>query len=199
MEDNDNIDLNYAIIGLVGKKQSGKDTLAEYLVEEYGYVRYAFADPIKEACQVIFGFTDEQCWGGEKEIMDTYWKVTPRKIFQVFGTELFQYELPKYATELSDIGRSFWVYRFARWYEQQLEKNPQVKIVITDVRFLFEAELIKRLGGMIVNITRTNQLNTDTHASEMEMETIAHDFQILNDSTIQNLHQQADALIGFEF
>ena len=36
-----------AILGLVGRKQSGKDTFAQRLVEEHGYTRLAFADPLK--------------------------------------------------------------------------------------------------------------------------------------------------------
>ena len=160
-----------AIVGIVGKKFSGKDTIASHLIEEYGFVRYAFADPIKKACQVIFGFTDEQCWGDKKEIVDAYWGITPRKVFQIFGTELFQYELPKHAPELADIGRGFWVYCFARWYEQQIAKDPSFKVVITDVRFPFAADMITRLGGSIVKIKRPSQTDNDMHASEMEMDT----------------------------
>ena len=36
------------IVGLCGRKRSGKDTLAEELVERYGYTRVAFADPLRE-------------------------------------------------------------------------------------------------------------------------------------------------------
>ena len=35
------------IIGLCGYAQSGKDTVANILVEKYGYQRIAFADPIR--------------------------------------------------------------------------------------------------------------------------------------------------------
>ena len=36
------------IIGIVGNKNVGKDTLADYLVKEKGFIKYAFADPLKE-------------------------------------------------------------------------------------------------------------------------------------------------------
>lgn len=187
----------HSIVGFVGKKQSGKDTIAAHLVNEYGFVRYAFADPIKKACQVIFGFTDEQCWGGKKEEIDPYWNITPRKVFQIFGTELFQYEFPKYATEFSDIGRGFWVYCFARWYEQQIAKDPYIKVVITDVRFQFEADMITRLGGMIIKTVRPNQNNTDMHASEIEMDNIQYTHLLENDSTIENLYDKIDEIFDF--
>ena len=37
------------IIGLSGYAQVGKDTVANYLVENYGFVKVSFADPIREA------------------------------------------------------------------------------------------------------------------------------------------------------
>ena len=36
------------IIGLTGYAQSGKDTVAKILVENYGFTRIAFADKIRE-------------------------------------------------------------------------------------------------------------------------------------------------------
>ena len=38
----------YNTIGLVGYSQSGKDTVADILVKNYGYTRVAFADKIRE-------------------------------------------------------------------------------------------------------------------------------------------------------
>lgn len=184
--------LNTNLVGLIGKKQSGKDTLAQHLIDEYGFTRYAFADPIKEACQVIFGFTKEQCWGKEKEVVDPFWKITPRKIFQIFGTELFQFELPKHAEELADIGRTFWAYRFARWYEQQVAKNPELKVVITDVRFPFEADIITSMGGSLIKIARPNQVYNDMHASETEMDLIKYHYYIDNNGTIDDLILKVD-------
>ena len=49
-----------SIIGIVGKKGSGKDTAGEYLIEKYGYVRFAFADKVKEVASALFNFSDEQ-------------------------------------------------------------------------------------------------------------------------------------------
>ena len=36
------------IIGLTGYAQSGKDTVAKILIEQYGFTRVAFADKIRE-------------------------------------------------------------------------------------------------------------------------------------------------------
>lgn len=50
------------IIGLLGKAGSGKDTIAD-MFAEHGYVKIAFADPIKRYCMDAFDFSEEQLWG----------------------------------------------------------------------------------------------------------------------------------------
>ena len=66
------------IIGLGFKARSGKDTVADYLIENYGFKRLAFADALKEGCRHIFELNDEQLYGELKEVEDDYWGVTPR-------------------------------------------------------------------------------------------------------------------------
>lgn len=51
------------IIGLCGLAGSGKDTAADFLVKKSGYVKVAFADPLKRICKEVFQFSDEQLWG----------------------------------------------------------------------------------------------------------------------------------------
>ena len=61
------------IIGISGKKRSGKDTISDYLIQEYKFIKYGFADPIKDIAKIIFGFTEEQLYGNEKDIIDLRW------------------------------------------------------------------------------------------------------------------------------
>jgi hypothetical protein len=51
------------IIGLCGPAGSGKDTAADFLVKNHGFVKVAFADPLKRICKDVFAFTDGQLWG----------------------------------------------------------------------------------------------------------------------------------------
>ena len=51
------------IVGVTGQAGSGKDTVADRLVEEHGYMKIALADPLKRFGHVVFGFTPEQLWG----------------------------------------------------------------------------------------------------------------------------------------
>ena len=54
------------IIGIYGKKRSGKDTIANFLCEKYGFIKYGFGDPIKDIAKIMFGFTEEQLYGSKK-------------------------------------------------------------------------------------------------------------------------------------
>jgi len=61
---------NNSLIGFLAKKRHGKDTSADYLVKKYNYKKLSFAKPIKDACKILFGFTDEQLYGNLKEVKD---------------------------------------------------------------------------------------------------------------------------------
>lgn len=51
------------IIALSGLAGTGKDTAADMLVRNHGFVKVALADPLKRICRDVFDFTDEQLWG----------------------------------------------------------------------------------------------------------------------------------------
>lgn len=179
------------IIGISGLKGSGKDTIAAHMVNEFGFERYSFADPIKNACRHLFGFTDEQLWGSEKEVKDVFWGVTPRQVLQVMGTELFQFDLIKHIPELGSIGRSFWVKVFERWYENNSEKN----IVIPDVRFHHEVEILRKLGAIIWKVERGSVEDTDPHPSEVELRKMNDfDYTFINNGTIEELNKEVGAI-----
>lgn len=182
------------IIGITAEKHSGKDVIGDYVVSNYDFINYSFANPIKYGCADLFGFTDEQLFGKEKDLVDEFWGVTPRKVFQIIGTEIFQYDLLKHIPELAYVGRSFWFKRFIKWYNS-LEIKPN--IIITDVRFLHESEPIKQMGGKIWKLTRPSVVRSDDHPSENELNLINnYDEYIVNDSTIQNLHNKVDNLLA---
>ncbi len=54
------------IIGVAGRKNSGKDTVADILVKEFRFNKIAFADDLKMMCMEVFGLTYNQCYD-EKE------------------------------------------------------------------------------------------------------------------------------------
>lgn len=95
------------LIGIAGPAGSGKDTTADFLVKNHGFVKVAFADVLKRACREFFAFSDEQLWGpserrnepdlryhrgqgfGQNEFGDQVASpyLTPRHALQQLGTE----------------------------------------------------------------------------------------------------------------
>ena len=124
------------IIALTGKKGCGKDTVANYLCEKYGFVNYGFADPIKEVGKIVFGFNDEQLEGCLKDTMDNFWGISPREFFQNFGTGIAQFEFPKYFPNMyrNNDKRVIWVKVFEIWYLKKINENPDLKVVISRLR-----------------------------------------------------------------
>jgi hypothetical protein len=51
------------ILGICGLANSGKDTAAKYIVDDYKFVPMAFADEMKRICKRVYNFTDQQLWG----------------------------------------------------------------------------------------------------------------------------------------
>jgi ribosomal protein S16 len=180
------------LIGFCGKKRSGKDTSASILIEKYDFVKYAFADALKEACKTIFLFSEEQVNGDEKEIKDKRWGISPRKVFQKFGTEIFRNSLDQFFPELKEFQNDFWIYRFRLWYENIKKNHPNKNVVITDVRFPNEAKVIKDLGGFIVKINRPvfKKNKEDNHISEQHIKTIRSDYEIYNNNTIKRCQEK---------
>ena len=86
------------LVGLSGLKGSGKDTCADYLVKNHGFIKVAFADPLKDALKVLFMFTNDQLNGTieQKEAPDNRWfGCSTRTAMQFVGTELLRDQLDK--------------------------------------------------------------------------------------------------------
>lgn len=172
--------IKMSIIGITGKKGSGKTTIANILSKN-GYNIYNMADPLKDIAK-IFGFTNKQLYGSQKDknIPHSLWNVSSRRFMQQVGTELFRQQLH---VVLPEIKMEYTVW--SEIFRQKYLKNPK-NYVVGDVRFLDEARLIKDLGGIIIRVNR-NGCDTDAHISETEMNNIIADITINNDTNLENL------------
>jgi hypothetical protein len=186
-----NVHSSCNLIGLTGKKGSGKDTIAIKL-KEYAYQQYAFADPLKRGIQQLFDLSDEQLYDETmKETVDSRWGVKPRQLFQVIGTEIFQHTIHQHL-DLKIPPQHHWTFLFEQWYHKKIQENPNIKVVVSDIRFPHELDCIRALGGKIIKIVRPEaNLNLDQHSSETlidKMPTEKIDYLIENNGTLEDLY-----------
>ena len=176
------------VIAVSGYKRCGKDTIAEYLVRNYGYKNVKIAETLKRVCQIVFGLNDEQLDGSKKEEIDERWGIAPRKIMQFIGTEVMQYQIQQL---LPGIGRTFWIRSLITKYS-----NTNEPIVISDLRFKHEYEELRKAFGSRAYFFQVkkalNDKDLDEHSSETEWMNIPYDFQLSNNGTIEDLYIQVD-------
>lgn len=137
------------LIGLIGRARVGKDTVAHYLTRQYNFSHIAFADPMKEMLETAFGginFHD-----GDREQPIDWLGKSPRQLLQTLGTEWGR----------NCIHPDIWTLIA----EQKIEAATQ-SIVISDVRFHNEADMILKHGGELWHIQRDTTEKINTHVSE---------------------------------
>lgn len=174
------------IIALAGPARSGKDTVAQYLIERHGFEAVAFADPLRAMLAEGFDLDDSH-FHAHKEDPLPWLGLSPRRLLQTLGTEW---------------GRSLhpdiWVLLMQRRLDDYA--GPEDRIVITDVRFDNEADWVRQRGHLW-HIQRPDPLRvgfSDTaraHASEAGVHKLPGDRLIYNDSTLEHLYAQIDTQV----
>lgn len=177
------------LLGLSGKKRSGKSTVANHLKTRYNFVEISFAYPLKEYIgRGVFGLNDDQLYGSEevREAVDPRWGLSPRAILQKVGTDLLR----------DGLDEDIWVKVAANKINEICAKNPNARIVVSDCRFPNEIETLRKLGGYGVRVTRIGQVSRDTHSSETSLDTFHFDYHIQGeDGSIQSVYDSTDKLI----
>ena len=193
------------IVGVIGKKRSGKDTIANYLVQYYNFQRYAFADPMKVMVKEAFLWNEVWVNGKYKEAVDPRWGISPRQALKHIGTEWAQYGLCESYPEFKEVtDRNLWVKRFIYFYMACKGYNyaDQKNFVISDVRFPHEIKTIKESRDLnndkkvFIKVVRPeSEKVTDTHESEKLVDTLLYDYIVQNHGTLQHLQNQITSIL----
>jgi hypothetical protein len=203
------------IIGICGLIGSGKDTVADYLVNVHGFRRESFAGTLKDAVAAVFGWDRTMLEGRTKasrewrEQVDPWWaerlsmpKLTPRWVLQYWGTEVMR--------------RGFHDDIWIASIENKI-RNSRDNVVISDCRFPNEIGSIRSLGGIIVRTCRgpepdwynfalqQNLLNSEeakwelinrkVHVSETAWIGTDFDHVLDNNESMDQLYEQVNAIV----
>lgn len=82
---------NFTVLGLFGPARSGKDLVADWLHEEKGFQKVAFADPMKRFVHDLFLYPNEILWGPSelrdivRDVGDEFWMSALSRFSSVAG------------------------------------------------------------------------------------------------------------------
>jgi hypothetical protein len=171
------------IVAFSGPAGSGKTTAAKHLVEDYGYRRIRFADPIKDMLR-DFGLTFDQIDGPLKETpCHMLCGKTPRRAMQLLGDE--------YGRQL--IGSDIWVRAWERRFEEAMLWSSDTRIVVDDLRYPNELDVLLRHDALIIRVHRPAVLAVETHASENHA--LFSQRVLINDSTQSDFVNRLELLL----
>jgi hypothetical protein len=206
------------IIGVCGFIGTGKDTIADYLVNIHQFRRESFANTLKDAVASVFSWDRELLEGRTKqsrawrEQQDEWWserlgrEITPRWVLQYWGTEVFR----------QGFHDDIWIASL----ENKMRKTTD-DIVVSDCRFPNEIKAIKNAGGRVIRVVRgpdpkwyklAEAVNVgprhaqwaiskaelakfNIHASETAWVGTEFDTLLDNNSTLDHLYQQISDLV----
>lgn len=149
------------LIGILGRINSGKGTVADELVNTYGFRQDSFAASLKDITAVLFNWDRTMLEGNTPEsraardVVDEFWAeklnmptFTPRLALQLLGTDVFR----------NHFHQDIWVLSvMARYKEGE-------NVVISDARFPNEVQIIRDLGGRIIQVDRGEEPEWWKHA-----------------------------------
>ena len=181
------------IIGICGFIGSGKDTVADYLVNFHEFRRESFASTLKDAVSAVFGWDRTLLEGRTKEArewreqVDPWWAerlamptLTPRWVLQYWGTEVCR--------------RAFHDDIWIASLENKLRTSKD-NVVISDCRFPNEIQSIRDAGGKIVWVQRGELPDWYDTAIEANL---GHNYAV-QDLKMRKIHASETAWVGTNF
>jgi hypothetical protein len=179
------------LIGLCGPAGCGKNTVANYLQDRYGWMQLGFADPVYAAVSSVTGIPVARLRDRATKEQPIEWLgKSPRELLQTLGTEWGR----------DTISPDIWITVAMRQVEaSQRYLRGAGGVALTDVRFTNEAAAIKASGGQIWRVERRQRcLSEDAamHSSEAGIPEYLIDAVIDNTADMGHLYAGVDAALN---
>ena len=156
------------------------------MLSDHGYVIIPFAKILKEMLHpmlVCLGYDHNKAWRLvtlEKDTVVPGLGVSVRHMLQTLGTEWGR----------NCIHTNVWL----QCWEQRIAHTDFV--VVDDVRFPNDADLVTRLGGEMWRIERPGVVANTSHASEGALDSYTFQRRIANQGTLDDLRRNVEAALG---
>jgi len=209
------------VVAISAWKGSGKDTIANYLIEQYDASRTAFADPLKDLAAEEYGFP--RSWADDPKYKESplmNLPVDPRDKFTTMLTDFMRREFrdqngkaqidgnlesvmywtPRALCILKGstnraVDPSFWVKQAIRSIQEK-NSNGQKLHVITDLRYRSELVQLKEAFGNQLITLRVNRFATSPSEdpSERDLDNEKFDYTIDNTSSVEFMLKQVQSM-----
>ena len=204
------------IVGLSGKPGAGKDTVAELLAEEHGFLKISISDPIYD--DVAKAFRVEKAWLQRRDVKDApqlrlsasfcenakMYNILqrdghltstapriPRAVLQSWGDALLKDDADYLVNKARD-----------RAMKAMEARQP---VVITGVQKLADMQMVESLAGITVRVrnpevkrrmaqARQSGSAEANHPLENELRDVPMDLEIVNDGTLDDLQAKIPGL-----
>ena len=172
------------VIALSGAPRVGKDTFANFFINNNNVVSYAFAKPIKEMLCAAFGWSMNVFESDLKDVKDFFWHISPRETMEYIGTEIMRCDIRNRFPEFDKfIGEKIWVKRFEKFYLENKNKT----IIITDLRYDPEFDFLSSLEYYNILIERDGTDSTRMY----DINKHNYHFKLENNSTIEDFRKKS--------
>lgn len=172
------------LIGIAGRKEVGKDTVAAPIAGAFGLTRYAFAHPITSACAAALGLSHDAFLALDKDFFIKSIARTKRDFMCAMGDALIGAN-PYFL--INNLGERITTNR-------AIPPNDNGHC-ITDVRTEREAQWVRMQGGIVIHVTNPFAAQNTQHRTEVDLAVAPGDYAISNKSSLLDLQDKIDQLI----
>ena len=190
------------IIAICGLKGSGKDTISNYFVKKYGFIKLHFGGILKDVCSIMFNWPRHLLEGDTvesrkfREIEDKWWskklgfKITPRIALQKIGTDVLR----------NHFNNDIWSLIIEKKINDLSSKGNN--IIIADCRFQNEIKMLRSYGAKIIAVYRNLPewfepykkgkilIPKSIHKSEYDWIKSDFDYEINNQGLLEDLYDK---------
>lgn len=185
----------FPLVGMIGKKRTGKDTFASVLTEGFGYTKVAFADPLRDMAYDLNPIVGTFPLSPKPGVIQTReWRYA--EVIDALGYELAKDYVPEIRKTLQKLGQAVRAQDPDYWLRAGIARATAVggPVVVTDVRFPNEADAIRNAGGYLVRVTRDLPDDGDRDISETALDDYRENVRITNNGSLEDFGYLAASL-----
>lgn len=210
------------VIALSGWKQSGKDTVADYLGKEYSFKRFGFADILKDMVAEQYDIPRNSL--DDPALKEQPLRQYPVKTQDAFSEMIHSFMQKEFAEVKEEFGDSlefvkcwtpralailegsvkrsansaYWVQRVVNKINEENDSVSDVEnFVISDLRYRSEVEQLRKAFGDNLITVRINRFDDSPSSdpSERDLDNAPFDFTLDNKGTLEELLAKVEKLV----